>query len=129
MRFFEFGSTDSGLDKFVLILKNEVMSYARRRSRAVLNWANISSLAKKAGFEFLDDPKNGYETFKGLYDNNPILQGIIKDFNQNGIELKVPGAPDDVKGSGTIDSQSEVDKAAASAAPAQVAKSQETPQV
>lgn len=128
MRFFEFGSTNSGLDKFVLILKNEIMSYAKKRSRAVLNWANVSSLANKVGFEFLADPKSGYETFKALYDNNPVLQGMVKDFNQTGIELKVPGAPDDVKGSGTQDSQTAVDQAAASAAPKQLAQSQQTPQ-
>jgi len=49
MRFFEFGSANTELDKFILILKNEIMSYARQRSRAVLNWTNVSALAKQVG--------------------------------------------------------------------------------
>lgn len=129
MRFFEFGSASPELDKFVLILKNEIMSYAKQRSRAVLNWTNVAALAKQVGFEVLADPKSGYETFKSLYDTNPILQGMIKDFNQTGIELKVPGAPDDPKGSGTQDSQAQVDQTAASAAQGQLAQAQQTPTV
>lgn len=129
MRFFEFGSASPELDKFVLILKNEIMSYAKQRSRAVLNWTNVAALAKQVGFEVLADPKSGYETFKSLYDAHPILQGMIKDFNQTGIELKVPGAPDDVNGSGTQDSQAQVDQTAASAAAGQLAQTQQTPAV
>jgi hypothetical protein len=129
MRFFEFNSTDAGKDKFILLLKNEVMTYARQRSRAVLNWPMVADLAKKVGFEFLSDPKSGYETFKSLYDTTPALKAMVKDFNQRGIELNVPGAPDDKKGSGTQDSQSEINKAAASAAPQQVAQAQQTPQI
>lgn len=129
MRFFEFGSEHTELDKFILILKNEIMSYAKQRSRAVLNWTNVAALAKKVGFEFLADPKSGYATFKSLYDNNSILQGMIKDFNKTGIELNVPGAPDDTKGSGTQDSQAQVDQTAASAAAGQLAQTQQTPAV
>lgn len=129
MRFFEFGSGNTELDKFILILEIEIMSYAKQRSRAVLNWTNVAALAKQVGFEFLADPKSGYETFKNLYDNHPILQGMIKDFNQTGIELKVPGAPDDPKGSGTKDSQAQVDQTAASAAAGQLAQTQQTPAV
>ena len=129
MRFFEFNSTDSGADKFILLLKNEVMSYAKRRSRAMLNWPAVSNLAKKVGFEFLADPKSGYETFKSLYDSTPALKSIVKNFNQSGVELNVPGAPDDKKGSGTKDSQAEVNKAAAAAAPQQLSQAQQTPQI
>lgn len=119
MRFYEF-STDAGLDKFILLLKNEIGSYSEKRSVAILNWANIAALAKKAGFEFLSDPKNGYETFKSIYDSSPIIQNLVKDFNDRGVELKVPGAIEK-QGSGTQDSQAAVDKMAASAAPQQLA--------
>jgi hypothetical protein len=53
---------------------------------------------------------------------------MVKNFNDDGIELKVPGAPDEKNSPGTQDSQAEVDKAAASAAPAQLAQSTATPQ-
>lgn len=123
MRVFEFVSSDSGLDKFIIVLKNEIGNFSRKRSRAELNWAYVSELAKKANFEFLSDPKTGYETFKSIYDSNPSIQALIKDFNAKGIELNVPGAPDSEKtASGTQDSQQAVDQAAASAAPQQLAQ-------
>lgn len=130
MRFFEFSvfddlSTDSGLDKFIMLLRNEIGNYARKSAPASLNWANISQLAQKAGFEFLGDPKTGYETFKSIYDTNPTIQGLIKNFNATGLELNVPGVPDEEpQGDGTqtaTDSQAAVDKIAAGAAPQQLA--------
>jgi hypothetical protein len=122
MRFYEFSGTDSGLDKFIILLRNEIGNYSKKRARASLNWATVSELAKRSGFEFLSDPKNGYETFKSIYDNNPAVQDMVKDFNDRGIELKVPGAPDEEKkGSGTQDSQAAVDQMAAAAAPQQLA--------
>jgi hypothetical protein len=51
---------------------------------------------------------------------------MVKNFNDKGIELNVPGAPDEEpKGDGTQDpedSQAAVDKMAASAAPQQLAQ-------
>jgi hypothetical protein len=46
---------------------------------------------------------------------------MVKNFNDDGIELKVPGAPDEKNPPGTQDSQAAVDKMAASAAPQQLA--------
>lgn len=130
MRVFEFVSSDSGLDKFIIILKNEIGNYARKRARAELNWNYVADLAKKANFEFLSDPKSGYETFKSIYDSNPAVQGLVKDFNANGIELNVPGAPDEQKtASGVQPSQQAVDQTAAAAAPQQLAQQTATPQV
>jgi hypothetical protein len=130
MRFFEFNSSGSGLDRFVMILNHEIGNYARKKAPAKLNWANVAQLAQKAGFEFLGDPNRGYETFKSIYDSIPTIQQLVKTFNANGVELNVPGAPDaespEQDGS---DSQAEIDKTAASAAPKQVARSQQAPQV
>lgn len=120
MRFYEF-SGDETVEKFIMILKNVIGSSAAKKAPAKLNWAALDQLAKKTGAELSAD----YETFKSMYDASPALQALVKDFNADGVTLKVPGAPDEEpKGDGTAqpgDSQAEVDKIAASAAPQQLA--------
>lgn len=117
MRFFEFANTNSGLDKFILILKTEISNYSKRRSRGILNWPTVSKLAKRAGFEFLSDPYTSFETFTELYDSTPMLQELVTDFNQNSITLNVPGEPGEEEPTDSEDSQANVDKIAAGAAP------------
>jgi hypothetical protein len=121
MRFFEFADTDAGVDKFVMILRNYIGRAASKKAPSKLNWNGLQQVAKANGFEFAAD----YETFKSMYDSNPALQGMVKNFNDKGIELNVPGAPDEEPtGDGTQgpeDSQAAVDKMAASAAPQQLA--------
>lgn len=120
MRFFEFVDTDAGLDKFVMILRNFVGRAASKKVPARMNWGSIEKIARDNGFEFAAD----YETFKSMYDSSPAIQNLVKNFNDQGIELNVPGAPDaEPKGDGTQtpqDSQAAVDKIAASAAPKQL---------
>ena len=119
MRFFEFVDTDMGLDKFVIILKNFVGRAASKNQASKLNWRTLQKIADDSGFEMAAD----YETFKSIYDSSPIIQNLVKDFNADGITLNVPGTDKDtqtpVKQGET--SQDAVDKAAASAAPQQLA--------
>ena len=119
MRFFEFADTDMGLDKFVIILKNFVGRAASKNQASKLNWRTLQKIADDSGFEMAAD----YETFKSIYDSSPIIQNLVKDFNADGITLNVPGTDKDtqapVKQGET--SQDAVDKAAASAAPQQLA--------
>ena len=121
MRFFEFADTGAGVDKFVMILRNYIGRAASKKAPSKLNWNGLQQVAKANGFEFAAD----YETFKSMYDSNPALQGMVKNFNDKGIELNVPGAPnEEPTGDGTQgpeDSQAAVDKMAASAAPQQLA--------
>jgi hypothetical protein len=125
MRFFEFTDSDTGLDKFVMILKNFQGRAASKKTPAKLNWNSLQQIAKDSGFEFAAD----YETFKSIYDANPIVQGIVKNFNDNGIELNVPGAeePGDatepVPGGGK-DSEEVVGKIADANAAQQLAQNQ-----
>jgi hypothetical protein len=121
MRFFEFQNTNADIDKFVIALKNHIGRAASKRSAATLNWNAIASMSRANGFEFAAD----YETFKAMYDANPVLQSMVKNFNDRGIELNVPGAPDDKNPPGTQDSEEEVAKIAASAAPQQLAQNQQ----
>jgi hypothetical protein len=122
MRFFEFSNTDAGLDKFVMILRNFIGRASSKGAAANLNWASLQKIANDNGFEFAAD----YETFKSIYDSSPAIQSMVKNFNDKGIELNVPGAPsEEPKGDGTQtpqDSQAAVDKIAASAAPQQLAQ-------
>ena len=122
MRFFEFADSSVDVDKFVMILRNFVGRAASKKSPAKLNWNGLQKIAKLSGFELAAD----YETFKSMYDSTPAIQVLVKNFNADGIELNVPGAPDaEPKGDGTQtpqDSQAAVDKIAASAAPKQLAQ-------
>lgn len=127
MRFFEFENSDTGLDKFVTILRNFIGRAASKKAPARLNWASLQNIAQQSGFELGAD----YETFKQIYDTTPSIQNLVKDFNADGIELAVPGLPDeepDASGAqDSQDSQAALDQAAASAAPAITAQSQATP--
>lgn len=122
MRFFEFADSDAGLDKFVMILRNFVGRAASKKSPAKMNWNGLQQIANSSGFEFAAD----YETFKSMYDSSPAIQSLVKNFNDQGLELNVPGAADaEPNSNGTKapqDSQAAVDKIAASAAPQQLAQ-------
>jgi hypothetical protein len=118
MRFFEFEGDDL-LDRFVLALRNYIGRAESKKARAKLNWAGLNQVLKASKVELATD----YTVFKMMYDSSPTLQGMISDFNSDGIELNVPGTDKDtqtpVKQGQT--SQDAVDKAAASAAPQQLA--------
>ena len=122
MRFFEFTGTDETIDKYVILLKNIIGRAEMKKSPAKMNWAGLSNLALKNKIQLAAD----YETFKGIYDSSPAIQSLVKNFNADGIELDVPGAPDADPQSPQSDqsSQDAVDQTAASAAPQQL--SQET---
>jgi len=87
MRFFEFAGDDTGLDKFVMIMRNFIGRASSKKQPAKLNWATLQKIATDSGFEMGAD----YETFKAMYDSNPAIQSLVKDFNADGIELNVPG--------------------------------------
>jgi|TARA_A200000113_G_scaffold154587_2_gene139344 hypothetical protein len=122
MRFFEFTGTDETIDKYVILLKNIIGRAEMKKSPAKMNWAGLSNLALKNKIQLAAD----YETFKAIYDSSPAIQSLVKNFNADGIELDVPGAPDADPQSPQSDqsSQDAVDQTAASAAPQQL--SQET---
>ena len=121
MRFFEFAGYDAS-EKIVIVLKNYIVRAASKKSPSKLNWAGLNQVLKTNGFDMMAD----YETFKAIYDSSPAVQSLVKNFNDRGIELNVPGAPEEEpNGDGTQtpqDSQAAVDKIAASAAPQQLAQ-------
>lgn len=125
MRFFEF-SGDDAAEKFVVVLRNYIGRAASKKAPAKLNWNGLQQVLKTNGFEIIAD----YETFKAMYDASPTIQNMVKNFNAQGIELNVPGAPNtDEPEQGGETSQEKVDQMAASAAPQQLAQQTATPQV
>jgi len=121
MRIFEFAGDDS-LDKFIVVLKNFIGRHASKKAAAKLNWSALDRITQSSGIETMAD----YETFKAMYDASPQLQTLVKNFNADGIELNVPGAPDADK-EPTQDKQSsaeKIDKIASAAAPKQLAANQ-----
>jgi hypothetical protein len=121
MRFFEFEG--DGVDKLIMVLRNYIGRASSKKAPAKLNWAGINKVIQTSGFELGTD----YETFKAMYDASPAIQQMVKNFNASGIELNVPGAPDAEKPQQDGEtSQEKLDKAAASAAPAQMAQANQT---
>lgn len=126
MRIFEITGDDS-LDKFIIVLKNQIGRSSKLSTPAPLSWEAISSIAKSVGFEAMSDPNSAYEVMKSIYDTDPMgkakLEKLVKNYNADGLVLKVPGAPDEEPEAdqGGETSQDAVDKAAASAAPQQLA--------
>jgi hypothetical protein len=117
MRFFEFNSPD--IDKFVALLRNLIGRASSKKAPAVLNWNAIARMSRSNGFEFGAD----YETFKAMYDDTPALQSMVKNFNADGIELDVPGAPDtEQPEQDGEDSQEKVNDIAAGAAKKNISK-------
>ena len=115
MRFFEFAGDEIG-DKFIVVLRNYIGRASSKKAPANLNWNGLNQVLRASGVEVAAD----YETFKAMYDASPQLQSMVSNFNDRGVELKVPGAPDDKHADGTKDSEEEVAKTAASAAPQQL---------
>jgi hypothetical protein len=126
MRFFEF-SSDSYEDKFVMILRNFIGRAASKKAPSKLNWKALNQITSSSGFEMGAD----YESFKAMYDASPTLQNMVRNFNADGIELNVPGAPnsDQPKQGAEDDSEEAIAKMASSAADKQIAQNQATPQV
>lgn len=119
MRFFEFVNDDPS-DKLVVVLRNYIGRASSKGAGSQLNWNGLNKIFQTSGVELAAD----YETFKSIYDSNPVVQSLVKDFNKDGINLNVPGAPDDQEQSPQKSgetSQDQVDKMAASAAPQQLA--------
>ena len=106
-------------------MRNFIGRAASKKAPAKLNWASLQKITNDNGFEFAAD----YETFKSIYDSSPVIQSLVKNFNADGIELKVPGAEEpgdegEPTPKGGEDSEEAVAKIAASAAPQQLAQQQ-----
>ena len=110
MRFYEFSGGEN-TDKLVVILRNYIGRAASKKAPANLNWNGLNSILKQSGAELTAD----YETFKAIYDSNPVIQKLVHDFNANGVELNVPGVSEKEPEQDGESSAEKVDKMAAGA--------------
>lgn len=118
MRFREF-APDTMIDRYIIVLKNLIGKSASEKQPAKYNWAALNKILKSNDASLAAD----YETFKAMYDTNPAIQNLVKNFNADGIELNVPGAEkDEQPAQDGSDSQAAVDATAAAAAPQQLAQ-------
>jgi hypothetical protein len=108
MRIFEFSA---GSDTLRLAFKNLIGNAQRKRQPAQFNWAAIGAMLKPIGLGQID-----YYAFKKIYDTTPAIQSMIRDFNADGIELRVPGVGSDEETNPIDQSKAEVDKIASGAA-------------
>ena len=90
MRLKEFSGAHE-LDRFIVVLKNLIGRASSKKEPAQFNWSALQTLIQNLGIDFQAD----YDTFKAMYDANPALQGMVKNFNDKGVELDVPGVGDD----------------------------------
>jgi len=119
MRFLEF-APNVMIDRYVVVLKNIIGRASSKKVPAKLNWQGLNKILKSNDASITAD----YETFKSMYDSSPAIQNLVKNFNQDGIELNVPGAPDSDKQSTQSGqtSQDAVNDIAAGAAAQQLAQ-------
>jgi hypothetical protein len=115
MRFFEFdGVGGADVDKLRVVLNNLIGRATSKKQAAKYNWAAISAL--------YNSPLT-YKTFTAIYNATPGIQGLVSKYDEDGIELNVPGAPDADKPQTNLDqSKADVNKIAAGAAATQLAQ-------
>lgn len=123
MRFYEFSGVDTGIDQFAALLHTLAGRAASAKKPLKMNWQSVSQLGNSIGMDLVN-----YDTFKSMYDNDAAIQAITKDFDRNGLELKVSGVSDqdDDMDVNAPPSQS-VDDIAAGAAEKQMDQSEKTP--
>ena len=101
---------DENLDKYIIILKNLAGRAASKKTPAQFDWQAIEQMAKGAGIRITAD----YENFKTMFDNSPVLQNLVANFNADGLTLNVPGVSSDQPDQGDDEtSQDKVDDIAA----------------
>ena len=116
MRFFEFDGVgdDTGVDELGSVLRTLVGQATSKKQAAKYNWAAISALYGR--------PLR-YKTFVAMYNASPSIQGLVRQHDEDGLELNVPGAPDADKPQTNLDqSKADVNKNAAGAAANQLAQ-------
>ena len=81
MRLFELAGQEAAQD-LILVLRNQIQRANQSDSEVKLSWTAITNLMKSAGHG-----NYSYASFKPMFDANADLQNIIRNFNQDGVEL------------------------------------------
>lgn len=112
MRIYEIDQNN--IQALAIIFKTLIGRSKSKSQPAKFNWQGINTVLQKTNQEPLD-----YETFDAIYNSSQLIQSLVHDYNSDGIELDVPGAPDSNSDQAKTDSekaQDNVNKTAASAA-------------
>jgi len=87
MRLSEFSS--GGLDELIILFRNQIQRANAEGSDAIFSWQAITNILKSSGHNF------DYESFKTMYDSNPMLKSVVKNFDGDGVTLKTDTSIDD----------------------------------
>lgn len=112
MRFFEIDQT--GTQALAVVLKTMIGRARSKGEPARFNWQGFNQILAKNEIEPLD-----WETMDALIKSSPLIANLVHDYNSDGLELEVPGAPDADSNAAKSDSEQskdKVNKMAASAA-------------
>ena len=77
---------DSSNDNLVLLMRNLVAQANSKQQPSYLSWAALNSLLQNVGDEQFD-----YDSFKQVYEANPMLKKLVYKFDGRGVELKTYG--------------------------------------
>lgn len=121
MRFYEFSGVNTGIDQFAALLHNLAGRAASAKKPLKMRWESVSQLAKSIGLEIVN-----YDAFKSMHTNDAAIQAITKDFDQQSLELNVPGVSDQNSDDTNVPGQS-IDDIASSAAEKQMTQADKTP--
>jgi hypothetical protein len=95
MRLFEVA--DRFVDDLQTILRNEIGRSNTNHAPKTLTWLALSNMLTPFGYGDIN-----YYGFRKIYDSNPSIQPLIKNFNKDGIILGTDKDPD-------VDKQTDVD--------------------
>ena len=112
MRIYEIDQ--SNVEALAVIFKTLIGRARSKGQPAKFNQQGINTILQKTNRETID-----YDTFDAIYKSSQLIQNLTHDYNSDGIELDVPGAPDSDSPEAKPDSeksQDNVNKVAASAA-------------
>jgi hypothetical protein len=104
MKLYEVDSTESDI---ALLFRNIIAQANSKNQSSYLSWAALTNLQQN-----VNAPQFSYDTFKELYDASPLIQNLIKDFDDHGIELKTKKSTPEKQGKEEVSTVSQMAKSA-----------------
>ena len=87
MRLFEV--EDHFVDDLVMVLRNQLGRGDSKHTSLVLSYEALGNIMKNMGYGKMD-----YEGFDKLYHENPDLQAIVKNYNEDKVVLSTKTQPE-----------------------------------
>jgi hypothetical protein len=88
MRLFEV--TDQFANELELVLRNLLGRSDEKHTSMKLSYEALSNLMKNMGYGKID-----YQGFDNVFQGNPSLKSVVKNYNEDGIELSTEKPPED----------------------------------